>query len=158
MQLKLLSSKLVYQPHSPPTKPDTFPRFCQEPRWASHDGIQCDFSVLEWLGMIVLTSHVSWTRYFFCFALVVSFVNFLFFRLFLSWTMYIREGLFCSLCCFLFCRVFLPFCLISGVFWCSPLACFVVLFVPTTSTARLLFPRVICEYIGFSVSHSVTTW
>ena len=41
-----------------PIKPDTFPRLCQEPRWSSHVSIQCDFSVLEWLSMIVLLSSL----------------------------------------------------------------------------------------------------
>ena len=41
-----------------PTKPDIFPRLCQELRWASHVSIQCDFLVLEWLAMIVLLSSL----------------------------------------------------------------------------------------------------
>ena len=60
MLLEFLASELVFPTTFSPIKPDIFPRLCQEPRWDTPSvRIQCDFSVLEWLASVLLSSLFS---------------------------------------------------------------------------------------------------
>ena len=95
------------------------------------------------------TSLIMSTIFFF-FALFVSFVLNFFFLSFLDIQQ--RQGLFCSV---LFPSVLLLFCLLSGVFWCSPLACFRgVIRTRYVVSSFTFFLDYFAINIGLSVSHS----